>query len=281
MFARTPEANAGHLGNSKPLIFVHIHKTGGVTLREVLCRHFPSRSIYTIDPHNHTVDDFYALQQAEVDAIMFLNGHFNYGLHQRFSRPCTYYTMLREPVNRVLSLYYYLRKRNPLFGDINLETFCQQKYHFNQQIKHIAGIDPKKIIGKEDLELAKDRLLNDYLCYGLTEEFDLSLLLLQKRLKLEHVNYVKLNATNARPKLNEISDEIIKTIRRNNSYDIELYEYAKERFYDQADCREILRGNHLNLFRFRNCFTTLSHKARRAATWPFKIIANRIFPPRN
>src|SRR5437660_10533028 len=48
-----------------------------------------------------------ALERYDVRAV---HGHFSFGIHQLTDRDCTYLSMLREPVGRVTSLYYHVKR---------------------------------------------------------------------------------------------------------------------------------------------------------------------------
>lgn len=237
-----------------PLIFVHIFKTAGCTIRNILRHNYWPKFIFTIDPNNRSVDDLLALTQEERDQIKVLQGHFPYGLHRYFSKPPKYFTMLREPIDRITSLYYYQKERERSFANLSFEDFCRYQCHNNLQTRFVAGKADSSMPKDKLLELAKLNLLNNYACFGLTEEFDLSLLLLKKRVGLKTVFYKKTNTTKKRIKTADIPDRIRKIICDNNQHDLELYRYAKELFYGQPDCRDILRNNELRWYRFNNLY---------------------------
>jgi len=56
-----------------------------------------------------SVRQFIELPREELERKRLVMGHFGYGLHQRLPGPSRYVSMLREPVDRVVSLYYFFR----------------------------------------------------------------------------------------------------------------------------------------------------------------------------
>lgn len=97
------------------MVFVHIPKTGGLSLRQTL---LGSCTVGTTFRIIHQVDDaarFAALPLERRRAMELVEGHMYYGLHEYLPRPCTYITLVREPVARVRSFYRYV---------------CQSRWHF-------------------------------------------------------------------------------------------------------------------------------------------------------
>ncbi|MGF9947290.1 sulfotransferase family 2 domain-containing protein, partial [Priestia megaterium] len=138
----------------------------------------------------------------------------------------TYFTMMRNPIERVISLYYFL-KTYPGYYRENMENMSFEDYidwdpqAKNGQIQQICGIHSQ--IG---LEKAKENL-KTFKVVGITEMFNESLLLLKDKLGWNDIAYKRKNVTKSRPLLQEVPTEIIKKIKKNNQLDIELYEFAK------------------------------------------------------
>ena len=101
----------------RTLIFVHIAKTAGTTLKRILEKIYRRDSIVTVtrdleskDINNILVDDFKRLSPQEKRKIRFIRGHLPFGLHQYINNPYDYITMLRHPVERAVSWYYFYCK---------------------------------------------------------------------------------------------------------------------------------------------------------------------------
>src|SRR3989344_7343125 len=107
------------MSNDRTLIFQHLHRASGATLISILRRHYGADTTYRMDELRHTqgtkhsFEYFFALPQGERDKIKLLRGHMRFGLHAYFSHPCDYITIVRDPVERVLSEYTRLAMRSP------------------------------------------------------------------------------------------------------------------------------------------------------------------------
>ncbi|MBX3362219.1 MAG: sulfotransferase family 2 domain-containing protein [Phycisphaeraceae bacterium] len=96
-------------------MFLHIPKTGGLSLRQTLLRHCAPGASFRII---HQIDDaarFARLPLERRRAIRLIEGHMYYGIHQHVPSPCVYITILRDPVARIRSYYNYV---------------CRSKWHF-------------------------------------------------------------------------------------------------------------------------------------------------------
>ncbi len=112
--------------NGKPILFLHVTKCGGTSLRSALIHSLSSEgtsaaALYQLDAVGSTAlaikvgMDTFALRdlllttQLNNREIRFIAGHFRYttALHQDEMSDCTSITILREPVDRFLSLFYY------------------------------------------------------------------------------------------------------------------------------------------------------------------------------
>ena len=94
-------------GDRETLIFLHIPKTAGSTLNFILDAHYtPENSFATSQTWLHpegSLDGFEMLTETERARIELLNGHMGLGLHRHLPQPARYLTVLRDPVERVLS----------------------------------------------------------------------------------------------------------------------------------------------------------------------------------
>lgn len=210
----------------KVLIFIHIPKTAGAALTNIICEQYDPHEVFSLsDPILNRVNNVSEIS-ANTKCIL---GHNYYGQHTNLG-PFFYVTMLRDPVERVISHYYYIKyviKDNEFTDMYNLKEFAQLEEFQNLQTRFITD-------NKLHLEQAIDNLKN-FAFFGITEMFRESLLLMEKRLGWEGIQYKELNKNEKKPKKESISKETIKQIEKANLLDIELYQWARENFKSRLE----------------------------------------------
>ena len=237
-------------GSDETLIFLHLPKAGGMTLHFILEQRYPRSEIYTFDgrkPHQ-AVEHFQAFPETERAHYRLLKGHVLFGLHRLVPNPCTYITLLRDPVERVISQYYYAKNRpgHYLHERLNQPNMTLYEYaaqrvtpeSINQQTTMLAGVrfatwqaEPTR----EILELAKHNLQKHFRVVGLVEHFDASLLLMQRAFGWRLPWYLRENVTREKPVRAQIDPRAGTLLAELNRLDIELYAFARELF--SAQCR--------------------------------------------
>ncbi|MED4116868.1 sulfotransferase family 2 domain-containing protein [Priestia megaterium] len=216
----------------KLIIFMHIPKTGGTTLNDIFKKSYAENEIYDHVPLEAMRNHFSQLKEEDKKEIKAISGHHFYGIHDLFSKPYTYFTMMRNPIERVISLYYFL-KTYPGYYEENMRNMSFEEYidwdpqARNGQIHQICGQNSQL-----SLEKAKENL-KVFEVVGITEMFNESLLLLKNKFNWANIEYKKENVTKSRPRISEVSPKIIKKIEKNNELDIELYEFIKSNFIKQ------------------------------------------------
>jgi hypothetical protein len=262
------------------LIFVHIPKTAGSTLNYIIESHFtPENSFGTSMTRHHpegTLDGFMALSPEQRAPIRLLNGHMGFGLHERLPRSAAYVTILRHPVERVLSHYAYecQEPTSPIHeqlrsGEADLKDFV---YYYataaeadNLQTRILSGNWHKRGYGpcsEEMLETAKENIRRHFVLVGLTERFDETYLLLRRHFGWPYTVYIKHNRTRKRLQREELAAEELDYIRQYNRFDLELYEFAARRFEEQVRQQGALFPLELRAFRACNSLYGLYHIAR-------------------
>jgi hypothetical protein len=228
------------------VIFLHIHKAAGTTLHRIIERQYPPDQIWSFD-ERHDFEAFRALSEAQKEEIRMLRGHMIFGLHELMPRPCIYFTLLRDPVERVISFYDYIR-RNPhhyhsemiVSQSLTLQQFLETRTSTmmnNGQTRMLAGARqydfPVGECTEELLEAAKSNLKDWFAVVGLVERFDESLLLLQRVLGWGRLFYVRQNVAERRPRQEDLPTETLELVKRHNALDLELYQYASTFFREQ------------------------------------------------
>jgi len=195
------------------MIFVHVLKTAGTTLIMALKRIYKKRLLNdkfykkgSYDTKNiiRIDNQIYPPNYETYDAI---TGHYKWDKYDHLNWPLV--TFLRNPVERMISLYYYLRLSYKKFGYGDLDIVQLSKL-INNQASYVVGD------------------LDKYAFIGITEQFDKSFKLMSEQFNLKPI----LNIENKR--VSHLKEKVNKKTRRkirdNILEDVKLYEEAVRRF---------------------------------------------------
>lgn len=262
------------------LIFLHIPKTAGSTLNAILESHYTADESYaTSQTRVHpdgSYDGFHALSLAEKRHLRLLTGHMGFGFHRYLPQKAGYITVLRDPVERVLSHYSFERHLplSPVYqelhsGEMDLEGYLRFYANVaemdNLQTRIIAGNWQKRGEGPctpQMLATAKENLRAHFLAVGLTERFDEFYLLLKRRLGWPHTFYLSHNRTRQRISREALRPDEVELIRAHNRYDQALYQDAQELFAVALAREDASFGRELRLFQLANGIYNLYWRAR-------------------
>lgn len=228
----------------RALVFLHIPKTAGTTLNRIIEWQYNPLLIFTMDPYRirATAERLAAFPESRRRKLQVVRGHLYYGVHEFLPQGATYITMLREPVARFLSSYYFIQRRplHPMHRKVTtervgVEDFIRLTPHRqNLQCKLIAGVKGNESCTPEMLERAKEHLTRSFSVVGICERFEESLVVLAKTFNWEIPYYENRKVAKTRPK---VDPREIEMISENNRFDLELYDFGKELF------QELVRKN--------------------------------------
>lgn len=233
------DRNRSARASEEAVIFLHLPKTAGTTLNRLIEWEYPLFEMYSIDPVFFTWSAAHLrkLSPDRLKKIRMFKGHMTFGLHEVLPQPATYITVLRDPVDRVISAYYFMRsyKLHPLYwklrrGNWTLEDFVRRSQRDNVQSKIIAGSDYKLPCTREIAEKAKHNLRHHFSVVGLSERFEESLALMKLRFGWKLSSYSSFNVTRSRPKKHDLPKSTLDLIHEKNALDMELYECGKQIF---------------------------------------------------
>jgi hypothetical protein len=233
--------------DDRRLVFIHVPKTGGTTLRRIIERQFGRRAVWVIGPQTaQDIDRLINLPRRKLDTIRAIVGHHPFGLHDLLPWPVAYVTLLREPVDRIVSHFYYASRtvESPLHAEVAatgnsldgyVESAPSRSYFNNGQTRLVGSADAREAAPaqEETLAVAKQRLGAEFALIGLTERFDESVASLRRIFGWRDVGYRREKIGDNRPPLSSVPAATRQIILRHNQLDADLYRSARELFNDR------------------------------------------------
>jgi len=256
------------------LVFVHVPKTGGMTLDHLIRRQYPEKAVLWISyDRPELLSEFQALDAKQKAELRCLLGHVPFGIDAQLSGNPVYITMLREPVARFISEYGQVRRvtrtgawRPPVdqVKSMTLDDFLNYRIENNAmdvQTRFISGYlppagmqPPFEPLPGDALERAKDNLRKHFVAVGLMERFDESLLLMKRRLGWnKHLFYARRNTAPRPSSGGDVPPETLKRIVEHTRLDAELVRFGAELLEEavraegeafQKEVRKLRQVNH-------------------------------------
>ena len=112
------EADSRRSGTNEAVIFLHLPKTAGTTVNRLIEWEYRLSEMYSIDPvlFEWSAAHLRKLTRDRLKKIRMFKGHMLFGLHEVLPQPATYITVLRDPVDRVISAFYFMRSSTRSIG---------------------------------------------------------------------------------------------------------------------------------------------------------------------
>jgi hypothetical protein len=223
--------------DGEALIFLHIPKTAGTTLNRIIEWQYSPLSIFTMDPYRirATPERLRKLSEGRRRRLRMVRGHLYYGVHEFLPQGGTYFTMLREPVARFFSSYYFIQRRplHPMHRKVTTERIGVEDFirltprRQNLQCSLIAGIKNDGTSDARLLDQAKENLEKSFSVVGISERFEESLMLMARTFEWQIPFYENRKVSKTRPRVDTGEVEMI---REHNRLDLELYEFGMKLF---------------------------------------------------
>lgn len=246
------------------LIFLHIPKTAGTTLRSILDREYGRKRTFLIDGDNSPKSIPEHIPVESLQKITLVSGgHLFFGIHRSIPSPSTYFTILREPVSRVVSHYYHVlgTKWHRLHELVTSRRMSLEDYVTSGISAEVDNGQTRQLTGAYDLpfgqcaeSLLAQAIVNmdrHFSFVGLTESFDESVIRMRDMFGWrKRPLYVTRLRNKTRPPIAAIPDKTIAIIREQNDLDCRLYDHVKLHFQRTGSpdvIREIRKFQRVNL----------------------------------
>lgn len=263
-----PVKNGVVISAQSPLIFMHLPKTGGMSMFTAFTGLWRTAiaDLYNVSSRNPQI----ALQATQNPGNILYCGHYSFGLHEWLSRPAYYASVLREPVSRIISLYHFLQPNLKRYKTLlqqaggDIEKLRTNKhlsdYYFdflpclegeltaenffaspsaeldNGMVRRFSGygLNPAPC-PQAALEQAKLNIGRYFSVVGLLERYPETLELMSRTFGLPALKENHVNKNHSKEQKAPLDDAILQKIHDMNRLDTALYDWASARFDAQLD----------------------------------------------
>lgn len=237
---------------NKPLIFFHIDKCGGTTVQAYLAKQFRQDEIKPVRYPNNSISakaTYPTISHFDMDLYEFnrkfvydpcyrlIMGNYDTGILNKIPVPIVSLVVLRQPVERVVSLYQYVRREVGVFGQLAMdaETMGADKWirqyvglWENAMTLQLAGVRWSSEVYRQANEAIYQqavRQLRAIHYIGIVPRLDELLMKLAEDMGWMPPEPKRLNVSVREV---EVSAETRSFIETHCQYDIDLYQVAKE-----------------------------------------------------
>lgn len=229
------------------LIHLHIAKTGGTSLNSMVKHAFRPEEVFET-----AMGTPGAMQQVPLrlypafhGGIKYVSGHVPLGIHRLLGRQCKYVTTVRNPVDRIISFFFfqlddqgrYMNGNTPLTFEEYVESGMDIQLH-NYQTRVLCGLKEVETMGREQhpprtlldrthLQQAKDNIEKHFFAAPIERLTELGLTLRRYyKWPMRRVQAERMNVSSK----HHISRELSDALHDLNWLDRELHDWVTHRF---------------------------------------------------
>ena len=211
------------------IIFIHIPKTGGTTINSAMNgTYWQTKPGYN---YRHILSD-----KSSNSGDIFLSKNQDKYQNEKI------FMMVRHPVDRLVSEYYFINNRNEFTKLIktkpkSFEAYVKSPQTQNYVTNFLKGNQMYSTVRPTDEDLKSIIEAIDALPIhvGIFEQFSESLVYFTKYIGIKWKKDIPIKRmTIRRPKIENLSKELIELIEKNNSLDLKLYEYCLHKFQKES-----------------------------------------------
>ncbi|MBU1650975.1 sulfotransferase family 2 domain-containing protein, partial [bacterium] len=238
-----------------PLIFLHLEKAAGTTLRQIHKRQYGEENVhdYTQGP-----DAFKKIPAG----VKVIQGHVQFSFFKQLPSPATWITILRDPVDRIISAYNYALDTPDHFVHQyaltrTIDKFVADGMYIwgeNAQMKYLCG-ETDLPFGKsrqEHLDQALQHLQTHFSLVGTSARFDETLILLKRMLGWNMPFYIRENESSKRVRRKDLSAKTIAVLEDHHKFSRAVYNYALDRLETAIQQQDTTFYTEVEVFKLMN-----------------------------
>lgn len=230
--------------SNRQVVFLHVPKTGGTSLRNSISRLFDPTELFFIYNRRkefHSIHKLKGLTSEQKAKYLVYMGHMSFNPEILAETNPHYVTMVRHPVERVISYYHHVMTNNPKWSDdkVSLMKYIElseDRQLSNHQTRLLSGV-VRGGTPQRHLDGAIENIQHKFSFVGLTERFDDSAVGMCKAVGWHPLSIRRDNQGIGKPSAHFFSSQELKTIEDLNEYDMELYRVAVSQF--EQRCRSL------------------------------------------
>ena len=226
-------------GPLRPLAFLHLPKTAGTTLKDVIEAVYGADRVAFLKVGRGELEAFAGRPDAERRGFDVVAGHLRWD-ETGVLPGARVITMLREPIDRLISFYHYAAKTPG--------TELHEAIGRGLSFEDMARGGMLTVVGNQMVGMLRDpgatalgpavasakRNLESCAAFGLTERFDESVAVFARNLgwprDAASKGWENRNVTVGRPAVADLDPEIVSLLKRQCAADLALHAHAAELF---------------------------------------------------
>jgi hypothetical protein len=215
----------------KPLIFIHVPKSAGTAVKNIVTGWFPRR----LHLHYHNEAQAKAPTRIAADVLADVNappviyGHFNklrgFGVEDYYPTVSQFVTILRDPLETAVSHYFYVRKQSEDWKDQSRVPVDDLETHLSQVILNALNHFPREM----NLTNFKDIIDEYFIEIGITEMLPESLGRIAQKLG-KNFDPTMLEVVNVTERDQDVPAAYRDRFVEKHPLDFAVYNYAKSKF---------------------------------------------------